>query len=177
MTASEAESADGKPGQSVERRGGYVWAPFERGNRAQRQAHGVYDAERVKPVSDQFVESLPALVAAGLAPAYLIEPTFVPDVQAWAWVEGQCVLARRWLDEHGSWDNKGQVRDVAKHLETLERRASKARAALGLTPASREQLRLTIGQTTSIAANLDRMREQSAHLVPDFADDESDAAS
>jgi hypothetical protein len=130
----------GGPGHGPAR--GYRWEPFEPGNTVSLR-HGARSARTVAPIAGQLAEGL-----ADAAP-WTAAAAFGPTVQAWSWVEAQCVLYRAWFDEHGLLDDDGTPRPGLERWDAAERRAASLRAELGLTPQSLGQL---LARAASVAS-------------------------
>ena len=130
----------GGPGQGPAR--GYRWEPFEPGNSVSLR-HGARSARTVAPIAGQLAEGL-----AEAAP-WTAAAAFEPTVQAWSWVEAQCVLYRAWFDEQGLLGQEGEPRPGLGRWDAAERRAASLRAELGLTPQSLGQL---LARAASVAS-------------------------
>lgn len=117
---------------------GYSWPPFEPGNVVALKA-GDGSPRIVAPLAAAKHDQLVAV-----AP-WTAGDAFAATRQAWAWVEAQCDLLRRWLDEHGLLDDDGVPRPASVRLDKLERRAQSLRAELGLSPLALARLMATIG--------------------------------
>jgi len=107
--------------------------PFEPGNTA-AATHGAHSDRMVAPIAQRWVE-----IAREQAP-YLQDPSYEPALLSWARFEAKCDLLHAWLDEHGMFDEHGNVAPAAKRLERYEGRAASLRATLGMDPVSRAKL-------------------------------------
>ena len=116
-------------------RGG-LHPPFEPGN-SHAIRHGVHASvdridrdPRSAEIEARVIQLFP----------WLHEPVFEDALVAYRRTQVRIERAHAWLDEHGDYAKSGKVKDVAKHLDTLERLARDLRADLGLSPAAATKL-------------------------------------
>lgn len=108
---------------------GYRWADFTTGNLVGVR-HGADSPRLVSPIAEALAERLPHI-----AP-WTSGDAFAGARQAWAWSEGQAVLLRAYVDEHGPLTPDGEERPAARRLDRVEARAAALRSELGLNPAA-----------------------------------------
>jgi hypothetical protein len=140
--------------------------PFADGNTVALR-HGANSERTIEPVAAELAGRLLDLAREPETPVgYLASPEYLPAVGAWASVEAECVLYRRWFDEHGLFDEEGKPRPGLSNWDRTESRAAKLRQRLGLDPLSRARLGRDVG-----AASLDLALLMSEH---DDGDDDGD---
>lgn len=98
--------------------------------------HGAWSPAAVDPLADRFVQAL----AHDPATAYLSAPSFWPAVRRWAIAEARVELARRYLEQHGEFDEEGKPRPAVDMLARFLRVANETSGRLGLDPLSRARL-------------------------------------
>ena len=122
--------------------------PFEPGNTLGATAgnelalkHGAFSSRVIEPLAKAILEDVVAT-----APKWL-EVVDASALDAWATAEARCVALRKYVDEHGMLDSKGNTRNAADLLLRCERLALQLRSRLGFDPLARAAL----GRDTAIA--------------------------
>lgn len=129
----------------------YSWKPFQPGHlvnlRHGARAPSVY-GPLATALAEALVEQRPHLAA------------YPEAVAQWAEAEARADLLRRWIDEHGAFDDAGELRSgQLGWLLRLERQADRARQRLGLDPRSDAQLARETAEAAGSVADLDAVRE------------------
>lgn len=114
----------------------YSWPPFTAGHELSLK-HGAHSPGKLRPIVDELLVGL-----AEVAPWSSV-PAFRPVVEAWAFAEAKAISYRRWFDERGLEDDKGQPLAGLEQWDRAERRAANLRVELGLTPSSLARLMAT----------------------------------
>lgn len=139
---------------------GYSWQPFAPGHTASLK-HGADSPRNVAPVAAELVAWLH-----DVAP-WTRAATYDATVEAWAWAEARARLVRRWLDEHETVNEEGDVPNAATYLERIESRAENLRARLGLDPMS--MVKLLAGLTAvggeAAADALEELKREGRQLI------------
>lgn len=139
-----------KPASGVPARG-YSWPPFEPGHTTTLK-HGAKSSRLLEWASPE----ADALTAAVLAAAPHLGPEDHFAVRSWAIAEVIVEHMTTWVSNHAPLDGKGNPRPVVEHLRRWLDRAEKARARIGLDPASRAALAVDELHARSQAAALER---------------------
>jgi hypothetical protein len=135
---------------------GYSWPPFEPGNTVGRQfEHGNEAALTAGHDSARKVAPLAQAAQAALVEVapWVAAPAFAGTVASWAWAEGQAMLLRRYLDEHGMLDPDGEERSAVRTLDRVEGRLAKMRDQLGLSPSALSKLLATAAATAQVTGD------------------------
>lgn len=162
--------ASGIPARSADRLS--TRPPFPPGN-AMHLTHGAKSPRVFLPLAEQ--------LAAGLTHDRPDLARYPGEVAAWAEWEARAMLMRRYLADVGYLDDDGVPRkEPTKWLTTCENAASRARAALGLTPFTEAALAKERAAASLVAVDLEaiaeRGREALARRVSAGELPESDAA-
>jgi hypothetical protein len=133
----------------------YSWPPFP-------VQHGAKSPKKVQPIADLLAAQV--IVEAPWTAA----PAFAATVASWAYGEGQAVLLRRYLDEHGVLDDDGSPRPAAGMLGKIESRLIRLRSELGLTPQSLGNLlraAASVASATNDERTLEALRAEGARIL------------
>lgn len=139
---------------------GYSWAPFAPGHELSLQ-HGAYSPRRVEPLAEQMRTELVTL-----AP-WLAVAAFAPTVRALALAEARCRLLQAFVDERGLIDEEGVLRVAPAQamLDREERKASKLREQLGLTPVAWASLRRALTDDPDVRIGGLEALKQAGHAL------------
>lgn len=143
--------------------------PFEPGNQAARK-HGVYSPGRLREIAAGYLERLRAEAPTGGEPA----DSMALELLALTWARLE--LGYAYLDEHGILDDDGEPLRLVRDLVSWENSARKLLVELGMTAASRAELRLSgdlirlaeaqAGFVTSMRAAIDMVAIIAGELLP-----------
>lgn len=128
--------------------------------------HGAFSERRTEPLA--------AELAAGLLADRPDLGEYPEAVASWADNEARALLLREWLVEHGMFDGKRPRDGPLKWLTVFDRRATEARARLGLDPRSHAELARERGAAALQAVDLEAIRAQGRqHLTLTANEDEN----
>lgn len=114
---------------------GYSWPPAAKDN-VTALAHGATSRRVVDPVAASLLEE----VLGDPSNAYLAQPRYTAALRSWSRCEARVLLLAAALDRRGLEDPAGNPSPWLAAIERAEAAAERARAALGLSPASYARL-------------------------------------
>jgi hypothetical protein len=165
MTGVERRPRPGEPEYVDERettgRRGYSWPPFEAGHELSMR-HGANSQRRLGPVAARLEAEV-----VEVAP-WCAQPAFGPAVRAWALAEAACELYQAWFSERGLFGEDGKPTPGLERWDRAEARASRLRAALGLTPQSLARLLGTLAGVTAASGDeggIAALRAEGRHII------------
>lgn len=147
--------ASGLPASGVPARG-VSWVPFQPGNQS-KLTHGAMTQSIFEPLAEQ--------LAAGIIERRPDLALYPEALAGWATAEAQAILLRRYSAEHGLLDDKGEPRGFTKLMTTVEQRAERARATLGLDPTSEAKLTQARASASVLAVNLEQIAEAGRQVL------------
>jgi hypothetical protein len=138
-----------------------VRPPFEPGNTASLM-HGANSRRMLAPVAARLEAEI-----VEVAP-WCARPWFGPAVRAWAFAEAACELYQAWFSERGLFGEDGKPARGLERWDRAEARASRLRAALGLTPQSLARLLGTLASVTAASGDeggTAALRAEGRHII------------